>query len=155
MNANRSAVTTPQPCVNTRTWRSYNIPMFFSRQEMPRSSLCNMARSVHSRKSGASRIPTTSTHPADSSAFFSVRKILLLTGAIVTAALFVPWIATKKITSTLEWRWLPTPVHEWDNRRQQVKDAFISSWDAYSKYAWGAALLLPQSWTCPNLVFRV
>jgi len=26
---------------------------------------------------------------------------------------------------------------DWDNRRDEVKEAFISSFDAYSKYAWG------------------
>jgi len=28
-------------------------------------------------------------------------------------------------------------VVDWDARREKVKEAFISSWDAYSKYAWG------------------
>lgn len=26
----------------------------------------------------------------------------------------------------------------WDNRRGEVKEAFICSWDAYAKYAWGS-----------------
>lgn len=32
------------------------------------------------------------------------------------------------------------PVHQdsyWDRHREEVKDAFVVSWDAYSKYAWG------------------
>lgn len=26
---------------------------------------------------------------------------------------------------------------DWDDRREKVKEAFVTSWDAYSKYAWG------------------
>ncbi len=26
---------------------------------------------------------------------------------------------------------------DWDDRREEVKKAFISSWDAYSEHAWG------------------
>jgi hypothetical protein len=25
----------------------------------------------------------------------------------------------------------------WDGHREEVKDAFVTSWDAYAKYAWG------------------
>jgi hypothetical protein len=25
----------------------------------------------------------------------------------------------------------------WDSRREEVRNAFLSSWNAYSKYAWG------------------
>lgn len=31
----------------------------------------------------------------------------------------------------------------WESRRQDVKEAFISSWDAYVKHAWGQFLLHP------------
>lgn len=26
---------------------------------------------------------------------------------------------------------------DWNSRREQVKDAFVTSWDAYAKHAWG------------------
>lgn len=26
---------------------------------------------------------------------------------------------------------------DWNERREEVKQAFVTSWDAYSKYAWG------------------
>ncbi len=26
---------------------------------------------------------------------------------------------------------------DWDDRRKEVKEAFIMSWDAYSEHAWG------------------
>ena len=31
---------------------------------------------------------------------------------------------------------------DWDSRRQEVKGAFISSYSAYSKYAWGQLLMI-------------
>jgi len=36
-------------------------------------------------------------------------------------------------------------TEDWDGRRKQVKQAFISSWDAYTKYAWGADNFHPIS----------
>jgi mannosyl-oligosaccharide alpha-1,2-mannosidase len=33
-----------------------------------------------------------------------------------------------------------SPVYKdsyWDSHREEVKDAFVTSWDAYVKYAWG------------------
>ncbi|TEA13808.1 Mannosyl-oligosaccharide 1,2-alpha-mannosidase [Colletotrichum sidae] len=34
---------------------------------------------------------------------------------------------------------------DWDERRENVKDAFMTSWDAYSKYAWGNDVFHPLS----------
>jgi hypothetical protein len=31
----------------------------------------------------------------------------------------------------------PSRVVDWDTRREEVKQAFVTSWDAYSRYAWG------------------
>ncbi|TDZ40485.1 Mannosyl-oligosaccharide 1,2-alpha-mannosidase [Colletotrichum spinosum] len=33
----------------------------------------------------------------------------------------------------------------WDERRENVKDAFVTSWNAYSKYAWGNDVFHPLS----------
>ena len=30
----------------------------------------------------------------------------------------------------------------WDRHRKEVKDAFVTSWDAYVKYAWGRLIQL-------------
>lgn len=33
-----------------------------------------------------------------------------------------------------------SPVYKdshWDSHREEVKDAFVASWDSYAKYAWG------------------
>ena len=31
----------------------------------------------------------------------------------------------------------PSKVVDWDARREEVKEAFVTSWDTYTKYAWG------------------
>ena len=31
----------------------------------------------------------------------------------------------------------PSRAVDWDTRREEVKEAFVTSWDAYSRYAWG------------------
>ena len=36
----------------------------------------------------------------------------------------------------------PSTAADWDSRRLEVKEAFISSWNAYSKYAWGQSLTI-------------
>lgn len=33
---------------------------------------------------------------------------------------------------------------DWNARREQVKEAFISSWDAYDQYAWGMLFLFSR-----------
>lgn len=32
---------------------------------------------------------------------------------------------------------------DWSERREEVRQAFISSWDAYSEHAWGKSSILP------------
>lgn len=41
------------------------------------------------------------------------------------------------------WGGYTTTAGDWDSRRQDVKEAFISNWDAYTKYAWGQCFLSP------------
>jgi hypothetical protein len=33
---------------------------------------------------------------------------------------------------------------DWDARREEVKDAFVTSWEAYSQYAWGKFPVFPM-----------
>lgn len=48
-------------------------------------------------------------------------------------------VTTKKAKNT--WTWLQRPESgskvDWLDRRERVKEAFILSWDAYDRYAWG------------------
>jgi hypothetical protein len=95
--------------------------------------------SVRNRKRGASRHSATTVRPTGSPIFapWSARKIPFIAAAIVFGASLVLWLPNQTISSSLKWRWLSTPPEKWEERRLQVKDAFVSSWDAYSKYAWG------------------
>ena len=78
--------------------------------------------------------------------------------SIPSSSLF-PWTPTVAVTSlvavavsiVLYWTGFspetnfggyPSTTADWDLRRQDVKEAFISSWDAYSKYAWGQSLTI-------------
>ena len=58
-------------------------------------------------------------------------------------------VATKKAKDT--WSWLQRPESDskvdWLGRRERVKEAFILSWDAYDRYAWGMSQ--PISYTLP------
>jgi mannosyl-oligosaccharide alpha-1,2-mannosidase len=65
------------------------------------------------------------------------RRTLLIAGAITFGASLVFWFSDNKNLSALQWRSAQTTPEEWESRRGQVKDAFVSSWDAYTKYAWG------------------
>ena len=44
----------------------------------------------------------------------------------------------------------PAPQVDWNNRREQVKAAFVMSWDGYEKYAWGTLYLL--TWKIPSII---
>lgn len=45
----------------------------------------------------------------------------------------------------LSWAGYGSKSIDWDSRRRDVKEAFISSWNAYSKYAWGQLLKIYAS----------
>jgi mannosyl-oligosaccharide alpha-1,2-mannosidase len=44
------------------------------------------------------------------------------------------------------WNWLQRTESnskiDWLGRRERVKEAFVLSWDAYERYAWGMSILL-------------
>ncbi|KAF2807610.1 mannosyl-oligosaccharide 1,2-alpha-mannosidase [Mytilinidion resinicola] len=96
-----------------------------------------MAGSECNRKHGASRHLRAKTVRPPIYAPSVARKNLSVAVAITFAVSLVLWLYSQTIPSSLKWTWLRTPPEEWEDRRQQVKDAFVTSWDAYSKYAWG------------------
>jgi mannosyl-oligosaccharide alpha-1,2-mannosidase len=65
-------------------------------------------------------------------------------------------VATLAATAALGWglgcwhendavgvtQWYGAPWADWDARREEVKGAFVTSWEAYSQYAWGELRLL-------------
>lgn len=58
------------------------------------------------------------------------------------------------------WDWPPPIMHtvpevDWNDRREQVKAAFVLSWEGYEKYAWGTLCLLiwkTFSINSPNII---
>ena len=65
------------------------------------------------------------------------RKVLPSILAILTLSLC--WLYIQRSGhKILSLRPKPTVV-DWGGRRDEVKDAFISSWDAYEAHAWGAS----------------
>lgn len=104
----------------------------------------NMTNSVRSRKNGASRAGTkhaTSSMGSKAPGAPSTRKTLSFVGAILFGASLVFWLVGNIKLSEVKWSSPSIPDEEWQDRREQVKDAFISSWDAYTKYAWGESAL--------------
>lgn len=84
------------------------------------------------------------------------------TGAIALLALFILYLLgafssnakeTQKAKS--RWNWLQRPESgghqvDWLDRRERVKEAFILSWDAYHRYAWGKQQLHLSFWLPRN-----
>lgn len=62
-----------------------------------------------------------------------MRRKALVAGVFALAAGLVQW---QKLTQLELGRYTSKPA-DWDKRREKVKEAFVPSWDAYSKYAWG------------------
>ncbi|KAJ4315530.1 mannosyl-oligosaccharide alpha-1,2-mannosidase [Neodidymelliopsis sp. IMI 364377] len=101
-----------------------------------------MDKPVRNRKNGVNRVGTDIKRPTgspDSSDLdvLSNRRTLSLVGAILFSASLVFWLVGNIGLSEVKWGWSSAPAQEWEDRREQVKDAFITSWDAYTKYAWG------------------
>lgn len=78
--------------------------------------------------------------------FYKRRRILLGTIAFVFCALYLLGFFgsgdESKAKSKDKWTWLQRPEKgqkkiDWLDRRERVKEAFILSWDAYERYAWG------------------
>ncbi|KAI0998537.1 Mannosyl-oligosaccharide 1,2-alpha-mannosidase [Podosphaera aphanis] len=75
------------------------------------------------------------------------RKTTYFTGGIILIVLYFIGLSGNRkeqvIAKTTDtWSWLSKldkgeSNQDWLNRREKVKDAFTSSWDAYERYAWG------------------
>ncbi|KAL1606510.1 mannosyl-oligosaccharide alpha-1,2-mannosidase [Paraconiothyrium brasiliense] len=110
-----------------------------------------MANSARSRKTHTSRVGTKDTARRkgfSGSSIPSVRsthRVLSVIGAILFGILFMFWLAFNIRQLEVAWWWSSTPAEEWKERREQVKDAFVSSWDAYTRYAWGQDRFHPVS----------
>ncbi|KAL1968455.1 hypothetical protein VTN77DRAFT_1984 [Rasamsonia byssochlamydoides] len=87
------------------------------------------------------RIPRTTARRTLPSPSWTL-KALLTAVVAVTVGLFL-WL---KSSSTGLGHYTSRAV-DWEHRREKVKEAFICSWDAYTKYAWGQDRFHPLSKT--------
>ncbi|KAL8967193.1 MAG: hypothetical protein Q9183_003031 [Haloplaca sp. 2 TL-2023] len=82
---------------------------------------------------------------------FTFAVLLLLVGLLYWVGLFSPTFARVKVPDTDKhtWSWLnnkPSAASpDWNERREEVKQAFTLSWDGYEKYAWGSDQYQPLS----------
>ncbi|KAI9739815.1 MAG: mannosyl-oligosaccharide alpha-1,2-mannosidase [Cirrosporium novae-zelandiae] len=72
------------------------------------------------------------------------KKRVLFLGALGIVALLYWFLKSKEPKEQPRvgnaWGWLKpsnTAVIDWEDRKQQVKEAFMLSWDGYERYAWG------------------
>jgi hypothetical protein len=117
----------------------YKYHFYFSTRNV-RSLLIMAGSSSRNRKREASHSRKATAHSTATpiSAAWTARKTPYITAAIAIGVSLVLWLFNQPVPSSLTSSWFPTPANEWENRRAQVKEAFVSSWDAYSKYAWGS-----------------
>jgi mannosyl-oligosaccharide alpha-1,2-mannosidase len=79
--------------------------------------------------------------PAPASSRSQAWTLKAVAAGIVAAAIGVNlWLANS--FTRPGWTVYGSKPIDWNSRRQEVEDAFISSWDAYSKYAWGQLLII-------------
>lgn len=70
--------------------------------------------------------------------FPSLKKPIPVAGLLfllfsMTLAIVVHWVQDDAIGFSHHF----SPFVDWEHRREAVKDAFVTSWDAYSQHAWG------------------
>lgn len=71
------------------------------------------------------------------------KRILVLVSGLLFGLWWFGIFSSSGVTIRIPSRAANGPV-DWDVRREKVKDAFVSSWDAYEKHAWGNIPLLPS-----------
>ncbi|KAF6825682.1 Mannosyl-oligosaccharide 1,2-alpha-mannosidase 1 [Colletotrichum plurivorum] len=73
-----------------------------------------------------------------------IRNVLMLLGSTVLASLLLAgYFADNALT--LPDQTVQSQAIDWNARREEVRDAFVTSWDAYAKYAWGKDVFHPLS----------
>jgi hypothetical protein len=100
--------------------------------------------STRNRQSGKGQAHTSTVHPTKSSgpeAYITCKIILFVSVIVLASSLLVSLPAST--LSILQRKWLATPPDVWVGRREEVKDAFVSSWDAYTEHAWGMYTFFP------------
>ena len=83
--------------------------------------------------------------------FGRLKRRIVLT--IVSLAMAVGML-TRKLERTVTRAFNPD-FSNWDERRNAVRDAFVISWSAYSKYAWGKSLSMAERLVEPNADYQM
>ncbi|KAK7908443.1 glycoside hydrolase [Apiospora marii] len=74
-----------------------------------------------------------------------VRKTLGLLGFFATLCFYLcRWVGDNALGFA---HYKPSALVDWDGRREEVKQAFITSWEGYVKDAWGKDVYKPRSHT--------
>nr|POE86477.1 mannosyl-oligosaccharide 1,2-alpha-mannosidase [Quercus suber] len=78
--------------------------------------------------------------------WLTVWRVIALVGSILAlAVLWICWLGSESTVALLPFSVLPAA--NCDARRDEVRDAFLDSWNAYTKYAWGKDRFHPVSKT--------
>ncbi|KAF6822030.1 Mannosyl-oligosaccharide 1,2-alpha-mannosidase 1 [Colletotrichum musicola] len=73
-----------------------------------------------------------------------IRNVLMLLGSTVLAGLLLAgYFADSALT--LPDQTVQSQAIDWNARREEVREAFVTSWHAYAKYAWGKDVFHPLS----------
>ncbi|KLJ10937.1 mannosyl-oligosaccharide alpha-1,2-mannosidase [Blastomyces silverae] len=76
---------------------------------------------------------------------WTLRAILKLTTFLAACVAFALGVILRVQDSPNGLRLYRWRASNWEHRREKVKEAFVSSWDAYTKYAWGQDQFHPIS----------
>ncbi|KAK7965190.1 glycoside hydrolase [Apiospora saccharicola] len=73
------------------------------------------------------------------------RKALSLLGFVATTLFYIfRWTKDHALGFS---HYKPSALVDWDSRREEVKQAFVTSWEGYAKDAWGKDVYKPRSHT--------
>ena len=74
--------------------------------------------------------------PKASCLYRSLSRLLAIASSLVLLVCLIFWWS-EKLPSIGKDLFTPQKSADWDVRREDVKNAFLTSWNAYSRYAWG------------------
>jgi hypothetical protein len=142
-----------------------NVPSFTAPQRQLENSIWGSSGTVHGRANGVGQaagnghfidkeLPMYKDKPynyggSDRRAPVWRRKPTLALGTLAFLGIlyllraFSGSDSIRPIGKGNSWSWLKSKDSgdaDWDERRDRVRDAFIVSWDAYEKHAWGKDL---------------
>lgn len=95
-----------------------------------------MAPSKQARKAKQQQ-PQPPKQPSSSGSFGLVLRAVGI-GIVAIAVGVSTNVLLQDLLPGWGWGGFGSSSINWDSRREEVRNAFLSSWNAYSKYAWGS-----------------